>query len=297
MTTPSAVEFDIARRSPWPAIYTACTLRNPFSTDGGDEKASCRPTSEALAAYGKAASRDDLDVVPVWAGEAIDLITEITSAREIVGALAAGARNRTDAARGGLTSVTADRSRTGRWQLPGRSSFLRVLGAEGPMNRTDVNPWEWSKAFRLLPGGRSHRGAAPPHLLRTDGNRGRRLAARHFDMGEQVKKAFENLGVVLHAAGLASSDVVRVNYYTTDVDELIAVLGPLASEFFGETLPASTLLGVTRLAFPQLKIEDMATTAARWRARRLDSGGVQHFIGRRSSRARASSACRRRAGL
>jgi enamine deaminase RidA (YjgF/YER057c/UK114 family) len=57
-------------------------------------------------------------------------------------------------------------------------------------------------------------------------------------MGEQVNKAFENLGAVLQAAGLAASDVVRVNYYTTDVDELIAVLGPLASEFFGGNLPA-----------------------------------------------------------
>jgi enamine deaminase RidA (YjgF/YER057c/UK114 family) len=81
------------------------------------------------------------------------------------------------------------------------------------------------------------------------------------EMGHQVTKAFENLGAVLAAAGLAASDVVRVNYYTTDVDELIAVLGPLASDFFGDNLPASTLLGVARLAFPQLKIEIEATAA------------------------------------
>jgi enamine deaminase RidA (YjgF/YER057c/UK114 family) len=80
-------------------------------------------------------------------------------------------------------------------------------------------------------------------------------------MGEQVEKAFQNLGVVLQAAGLAASDVVKVNYYTTDVDELIAVLGPLASGFFGGNIPASTLLGVARLAFPQLKIEIEATAA------------------------------------
>ena len=57
------------------------------------------------------------------------------------------------------------------------------------------------------------------------------------DMGDQVKKSFENLGVVLQAAGLTAHDVVRVNYYTTDVDELITVLGPLRSEFFGNHLP------------------------------------------------------------
>ena len=129
------------------------------------------------------------------------------------------------------------------------------------MGRTDVNPWEWSKAFGfsqavdisnadrvLVCSGQTAMGG--------DGS----LPTRS-DMGEQVEKAFENLGVVLTSAGLAATDVVRVNYYTTDVDELIAVLGPLAANFFSGTLPASTLLGVSRLAFPQLKIEIEATAA------------------------------------
>jgi enamine deaminase RidA (YjgF/YER057c/UK114 family) len=129
------------------------------------------------------------------------------------------------------------------------------------MSRTDVNPWEWSKAFGFsqaveLTGfervlvcsgqtGVGDDGSPPPTA----------------DMGEQVKKAFQNLGTVLSAAGFAASDIVRVNYYTTDVDELIAVLGPLAAEFFAGSLPASTLLGVARLAFPEIKIEIEATAA------------------------------------
>jgi enamine deaminase RidA (YjgF/YER057c/UK114 family) len=129
------------------------------------------------------------------------------------------------------------------------------------MTRTEVNPWEWSKAFGFSQAVEVRRAE---RVLICSGQTG--IAAdgsppTTSDMGEQVKKAFENLGVVLQAAGLAASDVVRVNYYTTDVDELIAVLGPLASEFFGETLPASTLLGIARLAFPQLKIEIEATAA------------------------------------
>jgi enamine deaminase RidA (YjgF/YER057c/UK114 family) len=129
------------------------------------------------------------------------------------------------------------------------------------MTRTDVNPWEWSKTFGfsqavevrgaeriLLCSGQTAiaEDGSPPEIT---------------DMAEQLKKAFQNLGIVLHAAGLAASDVVKVKYYTTDVDELIAVMGPLASEFFGENLPASTLLGVARLAFPQLKVEVEATAA------------------------------------
>jgi enamine deaminase RidA (YjgF/YER057c/UK114 family) len=129
------------------------------------------------------------------------------------------------------------------------------------MDRNDVNPWDWSKAFGFSQAVEV-RGAE--RILVCSGQTGMSengSPPSSSDMGEQVNKAFENLGAVLQAAGLAASDVVRVNYYTTDVDELIAVLGPLASESFGDNLPASTLLGVARLAFPQLKIEIEATAA------------------------------------
>lgn len=129
------------------------------------------------------------------------------------------------------------------------------------MTRADVNPWEWSKAFGFsqaveVRGAERMLICSGQTAIGDDGS-----PPTTEDMSEQVKKAFQNLGVVLQAAGLAASDVVKVNYYTTDVDELIAVLGPLAAEFFGGNIPASTLLGVARLAFPQLKIEIEATAA------------------------------------
>jgi enamine deaminase RidA (YjgF/YER057c/UK114 family) len=127
------------------------------------------------------------------------------------------------------------------------------------MTRTDVNPWEWSKAFGFS---QAVQVKAFEQLLLCSGQTAiddDGSAPKTTDMGEQVRKAFENLGAVLRGAGLTPSDVLRVNYYTTDVDELIMVLGPIAAEFFGGTLPASTLLGVARLAFPELKIEIEAT--------------------------------------
>jgi enamine deaminase RidA (YjgF/YER057c/UK114 family) len=129
------------------------------------------------------------------------------------------------------------------------------------VDRTEVNPWEWSKAFGFSQAVEL-RGAE--RLLVCSGQTG--IGAdgsppTSADMADQVRTAFENLGVVLAAGGFTASDVVRVSYYTTDVDQLIAVLGPLASAFFGDALPASTLLGVARLAYPQLKIEIEATAA------------------------------------
>ena len=75
-------------------------------------------------------------------------------------------------------------------------------------------------------------------------------------MGDQLRAAFENLKAVLEAADMSMADVMRLNYFTTDVDAPIDVLAPIFQEFLGTRMPASTLLGVRRcLAYPQLKIE------------------------------------------
>jgi nitronate monooxygenase len=83
--------LDIARDSPWPERYTARTLRNAFLDHWRGRDDDLRADAGALAAYREAAARRDMTVVPIWAGEAVDLITEITSAGDIVAALAAEA--------------------------------------------------------------------------------------------------------------------------------------------------------------------------------------------------------------
>jgi enamine deaminase RidA (YjgF/YER057c/UK114 family) len=131
---------------------------------------------------------------------------------------------------------------------------------EPVMERTDVNPWEWSKAFGFSQAvdvsGASHvvycsgqtaTGAdgAPPTTT---------------DMAEQVQQALTNLTTVLAAAGMTMSNVVKLTLYTTDVDELLGAYGS-ATQLLGDNLPAMTLIGVTRLAFPELKVEIEATAA------------------------------------
>jgi enamine deaminase RidA (YjgF/YER057c/UK114 family) len=130
------------------------------------------------------------------------------------------------------------------------------------MDRTEINPWPWSTAFGFsqavkVSGVTEWLICSGQTTLDDDG-----AVPAAVDMASQVTKAFENLGTVLASGGMTPADVVRVNYYTTDVDELIAVLGPAAAAFFGSTLPSSTLLGVSRLAFPELKLE-IEVTAAR----------------------------------
>jgi 2-iminobutanoate/2-iminopropanoate deaminase len=74
------------------------------------------------------------------------------------------------------------------------------------------------------------------------------------DVVAQARQTFENVGLVLAAAGAGPADVVKVTVLLTDVADR-ARINPVRQEFFGETRPASTLFEVGRLAVPGARIE------------------------------------------
>ena len=82
---------DIVRGSPWPPKYAARTLRNSVFDRWRGREDELAADSGAQQAYRDAVARGDLPLEPVWASEAIDLITELSSAADIVAALAAQA--------------------------------------------------------------------------------------------------------------------------------------------------------------------------------------------------------------
>ncbi|MCX4098891.1 NAD(P)H-dependent flavin oxidoreductase [Nocardia sp. alder85J] len=83
--------LDIARNAPWPANYPARTLRNAFLDRWRHRDDELRSTPAALREYEEAAARGDLSAVPVWAGQAVGLVTSIEPAAEIVATLVAEA--------------------------------------------------------------------------------------------------------------------------------------------------------------------------------------------------------------
>lgn len=126
------------------------------------------------------------------------------------------------------------------------------------MERTDVNPWEWSKAFGFsqavqVSGSERVLFCSGQTATGPDGS-----PPTTADMGEQVTIALANLRTVLEASDMTIADVVRLTVYTTDVDALLADYGA-AAEALAPNLPAMTLIGVARLAFPELKVELEAT--------------------------------------
>ena len=128
------------------------------------------------------------------------------------------------------------------------------------MERQIVNPWTWQDQFGYVQANEL-RGAEQVLLcagqtsVSADGE-----PMHEGDMGAQIAQALDNLETVLTEAGFALADVVRLNFYVTDVDAFIE-----SGEVYGARLaeagcrPASTLLGVARLAIAPLLVEIEAT--------------------------------------
>ncbi|MFJ5730738.1 RidA family protein [Streptomyces paradoxus] len=83
------------------------------------------------------------------------------------------------------------------------------------------------------------------------------------DMAAQLALSLDNLEAVLGEAGMSLANLVRLNVYTTDVDLLFPQYGVLASRLGAAGVaPATTMLGVTRLAVPGQMVELEGTAVA-----------------------------------
>lgn len=74
------------------------------------------------------------------------------------------------------------------------------------------------------------------------------------DAVEQFRVAMDNLDICLRRAGGEPRHIVKVNLYLTDIEDR-ARINPIRQEYFGPHLPASTLVEVSALALPALKVE------------------------------------------
>jgi enamine deaminase RidA (YjgF/YER057c/UK114 family) len=126
-----------------------------------------------------------------------------------------------------------------------------------------INPWTWQDPLNFA---HAVEVRAPQRIVFLAGQTsvdpgGRALHAG--DMAAQLERAFDNLEAVLDQAGMTLANLVRLNYYVTDMrafagagDVVARKLGPLTVK------PSGCLLGVTQLAQPDLMVEIEATAAA-----------------------------------
>ena len=130
------------------------------------------------------------------------------------------------------------------------------------MTRRPINPWQWSTRLgfdqaQLVEGQRRQLVCSGQDAVDAEGN-----AQHPRDMAAQLEMSVDNLEAILAAADMSVADVIRLNVYTTDFDELLKHWATLTDRFGGsEPRFASSLLGVTRLAAPQLLVMLEATAA------------------------------------
>lgn len=130
------------------------------------------------------------------------------------------------------------------------------------MKRTPVNPWQWSLNFgynqaEIIEG--TNRQLICAGQTSVDGE-GRPQHAQ--DMRKQIMLSLDNLEAVLNAAGMGLANIIRLVIHTTDVDGLMQHYDVIGARFgAANVMPPLTLLGVTRLAIPELMFEIEATAA------------------------------------
>ncbi len=71
----------------------------------------------------------------------------------------------------------------------------------------------------------------------------------------QTKQVYENLSSILKSMGATFSDVVKMNIYTTRLDQIASIRKVRDRYFSPDHLPASTLVGVVGLADKDFLIE------------------------------------------
>jgi enamine deaminase RidA (YjgF/YER057c/UK114 family) len=131
------------------------------------------------------------------------------------------------------------------------------------MERTAINPVTWSVEMgfnqgELVSGHTRTLYCSGQTAMTEDGK-----PEHEGDMAGQLALSIANLEAVLAEAGMSLSNLVRLNVFTTDVDLLFQHYGVLAAKLgAARVAPATTMLGVTRLAIPGQMIELEGTAVA-----------------------------------
>ncbi|TLV00429.1 RidA family protein [Dyadobacter luticola] len=126
-------------------------------------------------------------------------------------------------------------------------------------NRTIINPWTWQDQLGYAQAVEIRHGT---HTLYCAGQAAMTAEGMPIDadMGGQIKLCFDNLEEVLTEAGYAMRNIVRLNFYTTSIEQFFASYGEVIERMQATgCLASSTLTEVKALAFPQLAVEIEAT--------------------------------------
>ena len=138
-------------------------------------------------------------------------------------------------------------------------TFGQVKG-EKVVERTVINPWAWQDQWGFVQANEVSGSQRTIYLAGQISVDAEGSPLHAGDMRAQIEQAMDNIQTVLREAGAELSNVVRLNYYTTDIDRCLEAWDALSARLSeAGCRPASTLLGVERLYHPDILIEIEAT--------------------------------------
>jgi enamine deaminase RidA (YjgF/YER057c/UK114 family) len=126
-----------------------------------------------------------------------------------------------------------------------------------------VNPWQWQDKFGYsqaveVSGAQRVLYLAGQTSVDAEGN-----PLHAGNMAAQLSQALDNLETVLAKAGLTLANVVRLNYYVTDIPAFFEASAGVTERLAkAGCKPPGTLLGVASLFHPDILVELEATAVA-----------------------------------
>jgi len=131
------------------------------------------------------------------------------------------------------------------------------------MEQKRINPWQWQDQFAFSQAIEVQGGSRVVYCAGQTSVDANGAPLNRGDMAAQINLALDNLETVLRAAGMTLSNVVRLNYYTTDMTAFFTASPGLTARLQASGVqPAGTLLGVASLFHPDALVEIEATAVA-----------------------------------
>jgi enamine deaminase RidA (YjgF/YER057c/UK114 family) len=131
------------------------------------------------------------------------------------------------------------------------------------MERQVVNPWAWQDRHGFV---QAVAVTAATRVLVCAGQASTSpegITLHPGDLRAQIRQALDNLEVVLAQAGFTLGDVVRLNYFCTDLDRFFQENDDIKRRLAEAGCRcASSMYGITRLGNPDLLIEIEALAMA-----------------------------------
>lgn len=132
-----------------------------------------------------------------------------------------------------------------------------------PAKLTAHNPWTWQERFQFSQAYAVHGAERTIYCAGQVSADSNGQLVHPGDMAAQINQAMDNVEAVLKEAGVTLAQVVRLNFYVTDMTAFMGNHHHLTERLKRHNaMPPGTALGVSTLYHPEALIEIEATAVA-----------------------------------